>query len=189
MPYKIPKIPVLDLTGVEKRVQDLQVMVASLDWLEYSFGLSRKVNLGTEDEIIAPVVYTGSDPLDVRIWPSDVYKAYSFWLLTEPSEFLYHDNVNARRRYPRIEQPLAVIVCIDLEKVSRGQAYPVTISNCKNEFINKVNNNNISNGLFQVASVTDDAVKVFDEYDVTETREPHYCFRVEGLLTYTHDCN
>jgi hypothetical protein len=73
--------------------------------------------------------------------------------------------------------------------VSRGQAYPVTMANCKNEFINMVNNKNISRGIFTISSVTDDTIKVFDEYDVTETRDPYYCFRVEGLLTYTHDCN
>ncbi len=45
MPYKTPNIPTFpNLLGTEKRVQDLQLKIAELDWLEYSFGLAKRVN-------------------------------------------------------------------------------------------------------------------------------------------------
>ena len=192
MPYKIPKIPLFSsLEGIEKRVQDLQQNIAELDWLEYSFGLAKKVNLGNDDEEdIAPVVYTGvrSDPLDMRMWPDDVYKAYSFWELIEANEFLYFDNVNAARRFPKIQQPLALIVCLDNKKISQDQNYNVTHSVCREELINKLNNKNISNGIYQVTAVLQNVAEVFADYEVRDLTEPYSCLRIEGLLTYTKDC-
>ena len=194
MPYKIPKIPLFpELLGTEKRVQDLQQIIAELDWLEYSFGLAKRVTIERDEDFeSAPVVYTGvrSDSLDVRMWPSDVFKAYAFWDLIDPSEFLYFDNVNARRRYPKIEQPIALIVCMDNKKISHDQDYNVTHSLNKNELVNKLNNTNMSSGIFQIASITENLpVEVFDGYDVDDNlMEPQSCLRIEGLLTYTQDC-
>ena len=61
MPGKIPKIPIFDeLLGTEKRIQQLQQKIAELDWLEYSFGLAKRVIITcNEEEEQAPVVYTG----------------------------------------------------------------------------------------------------------------------------------
>ena len=59
MPYKIPKIPIFpELLGTEKRVQDLQQKIFELDWLEYSFGLAKRVTIERGEEIEqAPVVH------------------------------------------------------------------------------------------------------------------------------------
>jgi len=189
MPYKIPKIPVFDsLIGIEKRIQDLQINIAELDWLEYSFGLSKRIDLG--DEELAPIVYTGvnSDPLDMRMWPNDVYKAYAFWELTDANEFEYSDNVGARR-YPKIKQPVALIVCLDNEKISHGQDYNITHSLCREELINKLNNKNISSGVFQIVSVLQNVPEVFGDYEVDDLRDPWSTLRIEGLITYTKDCS
>ena len=191
MPYKIPKIPLFQsLEGIELRVQDMQTNIAELDWLEYSFGLAKRVNLGGEEEDIAPVVYTGvrSDPLDMRMWPDDVYKAYAFWELIEANEFMYYDNVNAQRRYPKIQQPLALIVCLDNKKISQDQDHNVTHSICREELINKLNNSKITNGVYQVTAVLQNVSGVFADYDVRDLTEPYSCLRIEGLLTYTQQC-
>ena len=91
MTYKVPKIPIFpSLLGTEKRVQDLQQRIAELDWLEYSFGLAKRITIETgEDVKQAPVVYVGTraDPLDVSPWPSDVFKSYAFWDLMEQADF------------------------------------------------------------------------------------------------------
>lgn len=189
MPYKIPKIPVFStLVGIEKRVQDLQQNIAELDWLEHSFGLAKTVDLGDED--LAPIVYTGvrSDGLDMRIWPDDVYKSYAFWELIEADEFQYFDNVNGARRYPQIQQPVALIVALDNKKISQHQDYNITHSICREELIDKLNNKNISNGIFQVVSVLQNVPEVFDGYEVEDLREPYSDLRIEGLITYTKDC-
>lgn len=191
MPYKIPKIPIFStLLGIDKLIQDLQLNISELDWLEYSFGLSKTVNLGVEDEDMAPVVYTGtrSDALDVRPWPDDVYRSYAFWTLTDASEFMYFDNVNAARRYPKIQQPVALIVCLDNSKISNGQDFNVTHCLCREELINKLNTKNMSKGIFQIVSVSENTMSVFDGYDVKELRDPYSWIRVEGLITYTKDC-
>ena len=192
MAYKIPKIPILtEMVGVEKRVQDLQQNISELDWLEYSFGLAKGVNIGNEeDENIAPMVYTGvnSDSLDVRMWPDDTYKSYAFWVLTEANEFLYYDNVNAARRSPKMQQPIALIVCLDNKKISHDQDHTVTHSVCREELIDKLNNKNISNGIFQITAVIQNVAEVFGDFETKPLQEPYSCFRVEGLLTYTKDC-
>ena len=188
------KIPIFsELVGIEKRVQDLQQNISELDWLEYSFGLAKRVMRGDEDnQRLVPVVYTGakSDSLDMTMWPDDVYKAYAFWDLINPSEYLYFDNVNARRRFPKIEQPVALIVCLDNQKISPNQDNNVTHSICREELINKLNNKNMSQGIFQIAAVVENRITdVFDEYDVEDNlQEPWSCLRIEGLLTYTKDC-
>ena len=189
MPYKVPKIPIFDsLIGIEKRVQDLQVNLSELDWLEYSFGLSKRVEL--DEEEIAPVVYTSvnGDTLDMRMWPNDTYKSYSFWELTEASEFLYSDNVGARR-YPKIQQPVALIVCLDNSKISTNQDHNITHSLCREELIDKLNNKNMSSGIFQIVSVLQNVPEVFGDYEVKDLREPYSTIRIEGLLTYTKDCS
>jgi len=191
MPYKTPNIPVFEnLIGIEKLIQDLQVIISELDWLDYSFGLAKAVNIGIEDEDMAPVVYTGvtSDSMDVRPWPDDAYKSYSFWLLTEADEFMYYDNVNAHRRFPKIQQPVALIVCLDNSKISANQDFNITHCLCREELVDKLNTKNMSKGIFQIASVLQNTPAVFDGFDVTELREPYSWLRVEGLITYTKDC-
>lgn len=191
MPYKIPKIPIFDsLVGVEKRVQGLQQRIAELDWIEYSFGLTKRVELGADDDLYeAPVAYTGHDPISMLMWPDDTWKSYAFWELIDASEFQYFDNVNAHRRYPKVVQPIALIVCLDNHKISARQDTNVTHSICKMELINKLNNSNTTSGIFAIASVLQNVDEVFGDYDVPPLHEPYSCLRIEGTLTYTHDCN
>jgi len=195
MPYKIPNIPIfLNLLGTEKRVQELQQKIAELDWLEYSFGLCKRVTIERDDdEEQAPVVYVGTreDSLDVRPWPYDSWKSYAFWDLMEASEFLYFDNVNAHRRYPKIQQPVALIVVLNNKLISNVD-YNVTHSICRNELINKLNNSRISGGgIFEITGITENLpAEVFDGYDVGDNlMEPRSMLRVEGVLTYTQDCS
>lgn len=195
MPYKKPKIPIFpQLLGVERRVQDLQIKIAELDWLECSFGLAKRVTIERGEEAEqAPVVYEGlkRDPLDVRMWPNDTYKAYTFWSLVEAAEFLYFDSVTAKLRYPKIQQQVALIVCLDNEKISHNQDYNITHSICKNEIISKLNSVNMSSGIFQITSLIENLpVEVFADYDVDDNlMEPQSCFRIEGLMTFTQDCD
>jgi hypothetical protein len=194
MPYKIPNIPTFPhLLGTEKRVQDLQLKIAELDWLEYSFGLAKRVTIQEdEEELQVPVVYTGvnKDVLDMRLWPSDTYKSYAFWDLMDISEFLYFDNVGGKRRNPKIQQPVALIVCLDNEKISSKQDYNVTHSICRNELIEKLNFSNPSSGIFQITGIIENKpLDVFDGYDVADQlNEPYSMMRLEGIFTYTQEC-
>ena len=195
MPYKIPNIPVFsELLGTEKRVQDLQQRIAELDWLEYSFGLCKRVTIEEGDDIVQrPVCYVGvnHDSLDMKKWPSDTWKAYAFWDLVDASEFLYFDNVNARRRYPKLQQPVALIVCLDNKKISHSQDYNVTHSICKNELLEKINFFSLpSGGVFEITSMIENIPEeVFSGYDVDDDlMEPESMIRIEGVLTYTQDC-
>ena len=195
MAYKIPKIPIFEqLLGTEKRVQDLQQRIAELDWLEYSFGLAKRITIEVgEDVLQRPYVYAGvnRDSIDMKAWPDDVYKSYAFWDLLEPAEFLYFDNVTNRRKYPKIQQPIALIVVLDNEKISHDQDYNVTYSICKNELLEKLNFFSIpSGGVFQIVNMIENLPEeVFADYDVDdELMEPHAMIRIEGLLTYTQDC-
>ena len=191
MAYKVPKIPVFSsLVGIEKRVQDLQQNISELDWLEYSFGLSKRVDIGADDEDLAPVVYTGvnSDSLDMRMWPDDVYKSYAFWSLIEADEFDYVGNETGANRYPKIRQPVALIVCLDNSKISTNQDYNITHSICREELIDKLNTKNMSSGIFTVTSVLQNVPEVFGDYEIKDLREPWSTLRIEGVITYTKDC-
>ena len=186
--YKIPKIPIFpELLGVEKRVQRLQQQIAELDWLEYSFGVAKRLTIEDEQK---PFVYVGTheDPLDMSPWPNDVYKAYSFWDLTSISDFEYFENTG-KRRYPQVQQPIALIVCLDNEQISHGQDHNITHSICRNELISKLNFASIK-GIFQITGILENKpVEVFDGYDVDdELMDPHSMLRIEGVITYTQDC-
>ncbi len=195
MPYKTPNIPIFpNLLGTEKRVQDLQLRIAELDWLEYSFGLAKRVTImNNEDKFQVPVAYVGvnHDPLDMRMWPDDAWHSYAFWDLMEQSEFLYFDNVGGHRRYPKIQQPVALIVCLNNKRISSGQDTNVTHSICKNELIEKLNTTNMANGIFQITGILENLpVDVFDGYDVEDQlMEPNSMLRIEGIITYTQDCS
>ena len=195
MPYKIPNIPIFaNLLGTEKRVQELQQRIAELDWLEYSFGLCKRVTLEQNDDTDqAPVVYVGAneDSLDVRPWPNDTWKSYAFWDLMEASEFDYFDNTNAHRRYPKVRQPVALIVVLNNKLISDID-YNVTHSICRNELINKLNNSRIpGGGIYEITNIIENLpLEVFDGFDVGDNlMEPRSMLRVEGLLTYTTDCS
>lgn len=195
MPYRTPNIPIFpQLLGTEKRVQDLQQKIAELDWLEYSFGLAKRLTLETnEDQFLYPAVYTGTkgDPLDMRLWPQDNWKSYAFWDLVETSEFDYEGNEAGKRRFPRIQQPVALIVCLNNELISHNQDYNVTHSICRNELLNKLNSVNVSSGTFVITStVENNPPEVFLNYDVNDNlMDPHSCIRIEGLIIYKMDCS
>ncbi len=191
--YKIPKIPIFpELLGAEKRIQTLQQKIAELDWLEFSFGLAKRLNTSDEDPQAYPGVYTGvrSDSLDMRMWPADIYKAYAFWDLTDTDEFEYFDNRGGRHRFPKILQPVALIVCLDNKKISQEQDYNVTFSICKNELINKLNRSGLPGGTFEITGIIENKpVDVFLDYDVSDDlMDPDACLRIDGLITYTQDC-
>ena len=195
MSYRIPKIPIFEqLLGTEKRCQDLQQRISELDWLEYSFGLAKRVTIEEGEEIVQrPIVYVGtrSDSLDMQMWPSDVYKSYAFWDLIDRSEFEYNDNRAGRRKYPKIIQPVALIVCLDNKKISQEQDYNVTHSICKNELIEKLNFFSMpSGGVYEITGIVENLpTEVFEGYDVDDNlMEPNSMLRIEGLLTYTQDC-
>ena len=195
MPYRTPKIPIFpQLVGTEKRVQDLQQKIAELDWLEYSFGLAKRLTLETDEEqLLYPAVYTGtkSDPLDMRLWPQDNWKSYAFWDLVDTSEWDYEGNEAGARRFPRISQPVALIVCLNNELISHNQDYNVTHSICRNELLNKLNSVNVSSGTFVISStVENNPPEVFLNYDVNdELMDPHSCIRIEGVIIYKMDCS
>jgi len=194
MPYKVPKIPIFDeLLGTEKRCQELQQKIAELDWLEYSFGLAKRVTIEVNEESEqAPVVYVGVniDSMDVRPWPSDVYKSYAFWDIVEPAELDYGENITGKRQYPQVIQNVALIVCLDNKQISQGQDYNVTHSICKNELIEKLNFANITKGIFNITTMTENLpVEVFDGYDVEDKlNEPLSMLRLEIELNYLQDC-
>jgi len=194
MPYKTPRIQIFpNLLGTEKRVQDLQIKISELDWLEYSFGLAKRVTImSNEDTLQTPVVYVGvnQDPIPMPMWPDDSWHSYAFWDLMDRSEFLYFDNVGGHRRHPKIQQPVALIVCLNNKLISNHQDHNLTHSICKNELIEKLNTSNMSNGIFQITGVLENLpTEVFDGYDVEDQlMEPNSMIRIEGMLTYTQDC-
>ena len=194
MIYKTPKIQIFpNLLGTEKRVQDLQINISELDWLGYSFGLAKRVAvMNIEDTRHIPVVYVGvnQDPIDMSMWPYDSWDSYAFWDLMDQSEFIYGGNRSGKRRYPKIAQPVALIVCLNNKAISQEQDYNITHSICKNEIIDKLNNTNMSNGIFKVTGTLENIpVEVFDGYDVDNNlMEPNSMLRIEGILTYTQDC-
>ena len=123
MPYKIPRIPTFSgLKGIDKRIQEIQLKMADISWLQYSFGLCDKV-LSDKDEII-PVcrIDDTSDPLDMRPWLDDSHESYSFWDLTELAEVNYSDNLSVRR-FPALTYSVACIVVVNLDLSDTGDTY------------------------------------------------------------------
>ena len=194
MGYKVPKVPIFaQLLGTEKRCQQLQQKIAELDWLEYSFGLCKRVTIEVGEEVEqAPVVYVGThaDSLDMRPWPSDEWNSYAFWDIVEPSEFDYGTNEAGKRQYPQVFQTVALIVCLNNKQISEGQDYNITHSICRNELIQKLNFANIYKGNFNITTITENKpVEVFDGYDVgDELMEPRSMLRIEMELNYLQDC-
>lgn len=194
MPYKVPNIPIFpELLGTELRVQQLQQKIAELDWLEYSFGLAKRVTIEVgEDVEQAPVVYVGTraDSLDVRPWPSDEWNSYAFWDLVEAAEFDYGENITGKRQYPQVIQNVALIVCLNDKQISQEQDYNITHSICRNELIEKLNFSNILKGVHNITNMVENLpVEVFDGYDVDDNlHKEHSMLRIEMELNYLQDC-
>lgn len=194
MPYKVPNIPIFpELLGTEKRCQQLQQKIAGLDWLEYSFGLAKRLTKEEgEDVEIYPAVYVGTriDSMDMRPWPSDTWKSYAFWDIVTPAEFDHGSNEAGKRKWPQVIQTVALIVCLDNKKISQEQNNNITHSLCKNELINKLNFANIFKGNVKLGILTENIPPdVFAGYDVRDNlMEPRSMLRIEIELNYLQDC-
>lgn len=79
MPFKCDNVPVLsNPTGIDKVVVDIQNALATIDWMEYSFGRAYRRNSPRyQEDYFAPFVYQAKREY-VDVEPQDDITAYCF---------------------------------------------------------------------------------------------------------------
>jgi hypothetical protein len=194
MRYKVPNIPIHSgLSGIDKRVQEIQIKMGEITWLQYSFGLCQAVLKDDEGDEIAPVCFVSetSDPLDVRPWPDDSWNSYSFWDLIDPVEPDYGDNFSFRK-YPVLNYTVACIVVVHLDKVSGD--WKVGRSQVRHDLLEFFHQDLRFSGTFQISGMWEKSIEeIFDGYDIVDPllvlRDNTAAFRIEGLVTFKQDCD
>ena len=193
MQYKVPRIPTFTgLEGIDLRVQQIQIKLASESWLQYSFGLCDRVleQKGEEIESI-PVCHIDdhSDPLDMRPFLDDAHNSYCFWdMVGETTD--YGDNLGARR-FPALTYDVACIFVVNLASINVDSK--IARSTVRQDILTFFNQTIRFNGIFQMTNIEErDIELIFDGYDIYDPqlilRDSVGAFRIDGTITFKQDC-
>lgn len=197
MPYKVPNIPSFTLKGVDDKIQDLQVILTSLTWLDYSFGLCEHAHRIEDGSVInypAQWVNNRSDYIDLRPFPDDFY-SYSFWDVEDPAGVEYNnDEVNAaKRKFALYRYNVAAIFVLDLKQLDFDTSYNETKSKLREDIVNKFETGLLGfNAHFWVTAIYEhDITQIFKGFTIDKPEEfkyPYQAFRIEGELLFKRAC-
>jgi|GEM_PF-2599449 len=197
MSNKDPRIPTFTLSGIADKIQTLQTTLdTNLSWLDHSFGMAERYEKLVNDEThIIPLCFVDntSDPIDVRPFPYDDYKAYSFWHVEDPGEIIYNEGVeHSIRKYETWQYNVALILIANTKRID-DSSYNETKANLKDDILSVLRNNIDITFAFWISQVFErNIIDIFAPYTIEKPQEilkyPIVGFRFEGILQFKHKC-
>ena len=184
--------------GIDSKIETLQnILSDNLLWLDHSFGLATPVKRNEKDRLIEiPVAFVDntSDPIDLRPFPDDLYRSYSFWDMKDPAVIKYSEGQEfSSRKYSIIQYEIACIFVVDCKKIDNQLTYKETRSHLRDEIFKVFEDYSTDIPFaFYIKNIFErDINKIFDGYTLDEPEKiisPYYAFRVEGLLEFKRKC-
>ena len=190
MSYKKPTIPSLTLKGLDKKIQEIQVLLEDLSWLDKSFGLAdRIVELKDNAPYIYPATFETNIIDPVPLMPSDTWGAYCFWTSGD-SEFDY--NIEFPPKNPVITVPVSCIFYVDIRGIDSATNYKETKSKIKEDIFNFFNTMQV-NRLVSTGFIEDDITRVFAGFTIDQVDNkfkiyPRWACRMDFNLSYRDGC-
>ena len=194
--YKVPSIPSFTLKGVDDKIQDLQVILTSLSWLDYSFGLCEHAHREEDGVTNYPAQWINNktDYIDLRPFPDDIY-SYSFWDIEDPGLVEYNndgENVS-KRKYAHYLYNAACIFVMDLNQIDNNSTFNETKSKIREDIMNKFERGLIAfDSHFWVTGIYEhDITQIFKGFTIDKPEEwkfPYQAFRIEGQLSFKRAC-
>ena len=190
MSYKNPTIPSLTLKGLDKKIQEIQVLLTSLSWINKSFGLVDRI-VGEKDgqPYIYPATFETNTIDPVNVLPSDTWGAYTFWTSGDSDFDL---NIDFPPKNPVITVPVSCIFYINVRGVDSTTNYKETKTKLKDDIFNFFNTVKV-NRLVATAFIEDDITKVFTGFSIEQVENkfkmyPQWSCRMDFDLSYRDDC-
>ena len=193
--FKNPLVPMIDNpVNIDRPIQEMQVALAELGWLEKSFG--RAYNsyktvtgpLGARTETY-PEVWQGKDKDLLNVLPNDNLKSQSFFRVHEPQEVIDY----VMDGYSMMRATVSIIFWFNLKEIDPSIDYRY-IELLKGQVQRVLTTMLFSpDSSIKIMRIWDTADRVFETYDVSKVRDQelvHPCggFRFECELTYREDC-
>lgn len=174
--------------GIDLAIQNIQIALGALTWLEKSFARSWNMNrIVSGEKRIEPVVYQGSSEYYPAL-PNDALKSFSFFVAPGPRNTQeYNANVAAGTFF--FNDTVSVIFWVNLQQIDPTKDYIF-----KEELIKDVLGilNKDSNVI--VSKVWDDRVEdIYKGFTLFPTHRdllmyPFSAFRIEMDLSYQFNC-
>jgi hypothetical protein len=188
--YTNPNTPIIDdPVNIDIPIQELQVQLAGLSWLDKSFGRayeSKKTVNGKPH--FYPEVWQGLGLDLLNVLPNDNLVAQSFFKVEEPIETLEYQQDG----YSMMRARVSLIVWFDLQRIYPALDYNY-IELLKGQVQRLITTATLSSSNIEIVRVWDTAREVFKGYTLTEIQDqelvyPKGGFRFECLLTYPENC-
>ena len=190
MSYKNPTIPSLTLKGLDKKIQEIQVLLTSLSWINKSFGLVDRI-VGEKDgqPYIYPATFETNTIDPVNVLPSDTWGTYTFWTAGDSDFDL---NIDFPPKNPIITVPVSCIFYMDIRKIDSTTNYKETKSKVKDDIFNFFNKVQV-NRLIPTAFIEDDITRVFAGFSIEQVDNkfrmyPKWACRMDFDFSYRDDC-
>lgn len=194
--YKVPSIPTFTIKGIDHEIQELQTILTSLSWLDYSFGLCEHAHKQENGNIInypAQWINNKIDYIDLRPFPDDTY-SYSFWDMEDPADVKYGgEQEYSKRKYAHYQYSVACIFVMDLNHIDNSSTFNETKSKLREDIIDKFETGLITFGShFWVTTIYEhDITQIFKGFTIAKPDEwkfPYQAFRIEGQLLFKRAC-
>lgn len=191
--FKNPLVPLIaNPVNIDRPIQDLQQQLATLGWLERSFGRayeSRVSNPASNKISVYPQVWQGLGMDLLNVMPNDNLSSQSFFKVEDPIEVERYERDGNSFMRARV----SIIFWYNLKRIDN------TIDYSYGELLKGSAQRIITNAQFQdyagieIVKVWETAKNVFAGYSIDEVAQqeliyPYGGFRFECLMRYTEDC-
>jgi hypothetical protein len=182
MSYKNPIIPSLTLKGVDDYIQAIQEDI-SFSWLSKSYGLADTL---TNDEESYPAVFESNRVDPIILWPSDLHKAFCFWVKDAETEMEPEYGVLA----PIIKYKVGCIFYVDIKRVS-SDSYKETKTKLREDIHNYFNT--LTSRLVFAGTVEDDMEAIYEGFTIENVDKiykeyPKWAYRINFELAIRDSC-
>lgn len=176
------------VTGIDLAIKNLQTALASLPWLEKSFGRAwmLPINKGNE-KVLEPHVYQGDGEYN-SVMPNDALKSYSFWRVNGSRNLNEYEPLVNYGNF-MLTDPVDVIFWFNMQAIDSTKNYIF-----KEELIKDVLNILSQDPNAFVLRIWDDkADDIFRGYTLSKSHRdslmyPFGAFRIEMNLRYQFSC-
>lgn len=189
--FKNPLTPLIESpVGIDKPIQDIQIAMATIPWIEKSFGRTwQAYKLVNKKEVTYPETWqgTGLDFLDVM--PNDNLNAQSFITVGEP----FRIPVYNKRNYNRVTGIINIVVWFNLKNLVSVVEYRFT-ETLKLQILRTLNEMTFqAEAGITINQIWEQANNVFAGFTIDRLKQqelvhPYGGFRFECSLTYLEDC-
>lgn len=189
--FKNPLTPLApNPVNLEIPLNELQQSIATIPWIEASFGRAWKVSRMNEMKKpeYYPEVWQGADKDLLNVMENDNLAAHSFWYVADPANVQDWNN----GLYSRIERTVHLIVLFNLKRIDPNLTYRFT-EELKRDILDKLRTTRLSSATLTINRVFEDPNQVFNGFTIKETENQTFVhpwggFRFECLLNYTESC-